>query len=201
MDVHWLVERMASAVAVALVLSTHAYGLQAADEAQPDEGQSSGIERTQSRKCFGLDLNVSYFAERSSQSGDDLWLPSRFTFANSFDFVPATRDAREIAYGNAAFDPGARKLTIRFLSSSNRLIQETFVPAVDVRACTDSETEIYFDRSLSGDGARVRDRIKVTMSRMDSSVRIRTETDRTAYFLIFAWKRFRTYDAEFPLHE
>ena len=160
-----------------------------------------GTDRFEAGKCFGLDSNISYFAERSTQSGDDIWLPSRFTFANSFDFVPAARDAREIAYGNAAFDPSTRKLTIRFLSSSGRLIQESFVSAVDLQGCTDSETEIYFDRSLSGDGARVRDRIKVTMSRMNSSVRIRTETDRTAYFLIFPWKRSRTYDAEFLLHE
>jgi hypothetical protein len=151
--------------------------------------------------CFGLNNQISYFAERSSQSGDDIWLPNRFTFANSFDFVPAARDAREIAYAYAAFDPSTRKLTIRFLSSDGRLIQESFVSAVELHGCTDSETEIYFDRSLSGDGARVRDRIKVTMSRMNSSVRIRTETDRTAYFRIFSWKRFRTYDAEFLLHK
>jgi hypothetical protein len=189
------------ASAAALVLSTATYGLEGTDEAQADEAEPSNIERIQARKCFGLNQNVSYFAERSTQSGDDIWLPSRFTFANSFDFAPAARDAREIAYANAAFNPSTRKLTISFLSSSGRLIQESFVSAVELHGCTESETEIHFDRSLSGDGARVRDRIKVTMSRMNSSVRIRTETDRTAYFLIFPWKRFRTYDAEFLLHE
>ena len=170
-------------------------------------GTPGGVEQTtepdrfEAGKCFGLDTNISYSAERSSQSGDDIWLPSRFTFANSFDFVPAARDAREIAYANAALDPTSRELTIRFLSSSGRLIQESFVSAVELHGCTDNETEIYFDRSLSGDGARARDRIRVTMLRMDSSVRIKTETDRTAYFLIFPLKRFRTYDAEFLLHK
>jgi len=189
----------ARCVAGAVVLASL---IQACGTTREAPETTSGTDRVHSGKCFGLDSKISYLAERSSQSGDDIWLPSEFTFANSFDFVPAARDAREIAYAYAAFHPSAHKLTIKFLSSSDHLIQESVVSAVQLRGCTDSETEIYFDRSLSGDGARVRDRIKVSISRVNSSVRIRTETDRTAYLLlIFPLKRFRTYDAEFLLHE
>lgn len=163
--------------------------------------EAGAMEFFQRAKCFGLDRNISYVAERSSQSGDDIWLGPRFTFANSFDFVPATRDAGQIAYANAVFDPISRKLTIKFFLSNGHLAQESSLASVEIRKCTENQTEIYFPRPLTGDGGRVDDRITVNVSRLNGSALVTTKTDRTAYILlVFPMKRFRTYVAEFRLH-
>lgn len=151
-------------------------------------------------KCFGLDRNISYFAERSSQSGIPVW-EHGFTFANSFNFAPATRDARQIAHASATFDSTARKLTIKFSSSDNRLIQEVSIPAAEIRECNENQTEIYFPRSTSGDGARVGDRITVKISRFGSFARVTTEIDRTQYIVFVPFKRSITYVAEFGVRD
>jgi len=149
-------------------------------------------------KCFGLDRNISYFAERSSQSGIPVW-EHGFTFANSFNFAPATRDARQIAHASATFDSTARKLTIKFSSSDDRLIQEVSIPAAEIRECNENQTEIYFPRSTSGDSARVGDRITMKIARMNGSARVTTEIDRIQYIVFLPFKRFITYIAEYRL--
>jgi len=154
------------------------------------------IDRFAQGKCFGLDRNISYFAGRSSQSGIPVW-QHRFTFANSFDFAPATRDARQIAYAVASFDPIARKLTIRFFSSDGGLIHGGFAVAAAIRQCSEDHTEIYFPRSGSADGARVDDRITVKIARVNNSARVITEIDRTQYIFFIPTKRLITYVAEF----
>jgi len=159
---------------------------------------TSQTERFEPGKCFGLDRNIVYLAERSTQSGIPVW-EHGFTFANSFNFAPATRDARQIAHASATFDSTARKLTIKFSSSDDRLIQEVSIPAAEIRECNGNQTEIYFPRSRSGDGARVDDRITMKLARMNGSARVTTEIDRIQYIVFLPFKRFITYIAEYRL--
>ena len=97
----------------------------------------------------------------------------------------------------ASFDSSVRKLTIRFLSSDGALIHASFRDAAAIRECSEDHTKIHFPRAISGDGARVDDRITVTLARANNSARVTTEIDRTQYIFFIPTKRLITYVAEF----
>jgi hypothetical protein len=171
--------------------------------APPDQSVRHQQTNIEPGKCFGLDVNYSFIADRSEKpfyEATRTVIP--FNFANSFYFDLDHTIISQIAYAKVVVAPESATLRFLFFSADGSFVfQKTDFHNAEVIECGLDRTILSASTFTRVPWLGVDYRITVTFSSSENKIRLETDVEIVPRLNPFNEKGYRQYKAEFRPYE